>query len=42
MVGLVPVHMTVLDSSEKVLMSRGLAEDLEDRLSPAPEQADDF
>ena len=26
-VSLVPVHSTVLDSSEKVLMSRGLAED---------------
>jgi len=25
--GLVPVHLTELDSSEKVLMSRGLAED---------------
>lgn len=33
--GLVPVHMTVLDSSEKVLMSRGLAEDRGDWGPPA-------
>lgn len=42
LVGLVPVHRTVLDSSEKVLMSRGLAEDWEDWPPLAPERAGFF
>ena len=41
-VGLVPVHTTVLDSSEKVLMSRGLAEDWADWGTPALESTGFF